>query len=214
MARALRRPQGYDRRSAARAEVARLLDVVKAPRRVRAAQAPPALRRAEAAIAIARALAGDPEIILADERVSALDVSVQRAIINLLSELQEARGMTLVFILARSGGGGVTSPTASPSCISAASFEFGRAAEIFAAPWHPYTEALLSAVPDPRPVSPPPAHRARRRAAERGGPAQGVSLSPRVARARSAPCAIRHRRPSRSSRVGHRIACIFRRRSC
>jgi peptide/nickel transport system ATP-binding protein len=101
-------------------------------------------------VAIARALAGDPEIILADEPVSALDVSVQAAIINLLTEVQAARGATLVFI---SHDLAVERYLADNVAVMYLGHvvEFGRADEIFAPPWHPYTEALLSAVPDPDP---------------------------------------------------------------
>ena len=101
-------------------------------------------------VAIARALAGDPDIILADEPVSALDVSVQAAIINLLTELQAARGATLVFI---SHDLAVVRYLADSVAVMYLGrvVEFGRAGEVFAPPWHPYTEALLSAVPEPDP---------------------------------------------------------------
>ncbi|HEX3500664.1 MAG TPA: ABC transporter ATP-binding protein [Stellaceae bacterium] len=103
-------------------------------------------------VAIARALAGDPDIILADEPVSALDVSVQAAIINLLTELQAARGATLVFI---SHDLAVVRYLADSVAVMYLGrvVEFGRASEVFAPPWHPYTEALLSAVPKPDPDS-------------------------------------------------------------
>jgi len=101
-------------------------------------------------VAIARALAGDPDIILADEPVSALDVSVQAAIINLLTEVQAARGATLVFI---SHDLAVVRYLADSVAVMYLGrvVEFGRAGEVFAPPWHPYTEALLSAVPEPDP---------------------------------------------------------------
>jgi peptide/nickel transport system ATP-binding protein len=103
-------------------------------------------------VAIARALAGDPDIILADEPVSALDVSVQAAIINLLTELQAARGATLVFI---SHDLAVVRYLADSVAVMYLGrvVEFGPASEVFAPPWHPYTEALLSAVPEPDPDS-------------------------------------------------------------
>jgi peptide/nickel transport system ATP-binding protein len=149
MGRALRRLKGLTA-SASRQEVGRLLDIVKLPAEF-ARRKPHQLSGGQKQrVAIARALAGDPEIILADEPVSALDVSVQAAIINLLSELQEERGTTLVFI---SHDLAVVRYLADSVAVMYLGrvVEFGRASEIFAPPWHPYTEALLSAVPDPDP---------------------------------------------------------------
>jgi len=101
-------------------------------------------------VAIARALAGDPDVIVADEPVSALDVSVQATIVNLLAELQAARGTTLVFI---SHDLAVVRYLADHVAVMylGAVVEFGRVASVFAPPYHPYTEALLSAVPVPDP---------------------------------------------------------------
>jgi len=149
MTRALRRLKGLSA-TAARLEVARLLDVVKLPAEF-ARRKPHQLSGGQKQrVAIGRALAGDPDILLADEPVSALDVSVQAAIINLLSELQDARGTTLVFI---SHDLAVVRYLADSVAVMYLGrvVEFGRSAEIFAPPWHPYTEALLSAVPDPDP---------------------------------------------------------------
>jgi len=101
-------------------------------------------------VAIARALAGDPDLVIADEPVSALDVSVQAAIINLLIELQATRHATLVFI---SHDLSVVRYLADRVAVMYLGriVEFGTVEEIFAPPYHPYTEALLSAVPIPDP---------------------------------------------------------------
>jgi peptide/nickel transport system ATP-binding protein len=101
-------------------------------------------------VAIARALAGNPDVIVADEPVSALDVSVQAAIINLLNEIQAERSATLIFI---SHDLSVVRYLADHVAVMylGAVVEFGRAADVFAPPFHPYTEALLSAVPVPDP---------------------------------------------------------------
>ncbi len=107
-------------------------------------------------VAIARALAGDPELLVADEPVSALDVSVQAAIINLLMEIQKSRQATLVFI---SHDLSVVRYLADKVAVMYLGkiVEFGDVEDVFAPPYHPYTEALLSAVP----VADPDVHQKR-----------------------------------------------------
>ena len=101
-------------------------------------------------VAIARALAGEPEAVIADEPVSSLDASVQAAIVNLLSEIQSARGLSLVFI---SHDLAVVRYLADHVAVMYLGkvVEFGTVDAVFAPPFHPYTEALLSAVPEPDP---------------------------------------------------------------
>ena len=132
------------------AGVARLLEVVKlAP--AMAARKPQHLSGGEKQrVAIARALAGDPDVIVADEPVSALDVSVQAAVINLLMEIQAAHGATLVFI---SHDLSVVRYLADHVAVMylGTVAEVGPVERVFSPPYHPYTEALLSAVPVPDP---------------------------------------------------------------
>ncbi|MBV9521856.1 MAG: ABC transporter ATP-binding protein [Alphaproteobacteria bacterium] len=147
--RAVRRLRGLSA-GAARTEVERLLATVKLPGEF-ARRRPHQLSGGQKQrAAIARALAGEPEIIIADEPVSALDVSVQAAIINLLAELQAERQTTLVFI---SHDLAVVRYLADSVAVMYLGriVEFGSVAQVFAPPWHPYTEALLSAVPEPDP---------------------------------------------------------------
>ncbi len=101
-------------------------------------------------VAIARALAGSPEVIIADEPVSALDVSVQAAIINLLADLQSERQTTMLFI---SHDLSVVRYLADRVAVMYLGkiMEMGGVDQVFAPPYHPYTEALLSAIPVPDP---------------------------------------------------------------
>lgn len=103
-------------------------------------------------IGIARALIMDPEFIIADEPISALDVSIRAQVLNLMSKLQKERGLTYLFIA---------------HDLSVMRFicdriaviykgrlmELAHAEQLFAHPFHPYTRALLSAIPQPDPVS-------------------------------------------------------------
>ena len=147
--RALRRLRGM-RSGTGAGEAARLLDVVKLTAEI-AARKPDRLSGGQKQrVAIARALAGNPDVIVADEPVSALDVSVQAAIINLLGDIQAEREATLIFI---SHDLSVVRYLADEVAVMylGAVVESGRAVDVFAPPFHPYTEALLSAVPVPDP---------------------------------------------------------------
>ena len=97
-------------------------------------------------VAIARAFAGDPRIVICDEPTSALDVSVQAAILNLLSDLQAKESTSYLFI---SHDLGVVRYLADRIVVMYLGRlqEEGTTDQIFDGPHHPYTEALLSAVP-------------------------------------------------------------------
>ncbi len=133
-------------RSGAEAEVSRLLDAVRLPGAV-AGRYPGELSGGECQrVAVARALAGQPDVLVCDEITSALDVSVQAVVLELLRDLRETLGISLIFITHDLGVVGVVADRVlvlKDGMIC----EEGSLAEVLQAPRHEYTQRLLAAAP-------------------------------------------------------------------
>jgi peptide/nickel transport system ATP-binding protein len=156
------------KRAARRAEVARALDLVRIPSTAMSRYPHQFSGGQRQRIAIARALAVRPEIVIMDEVTSALDVSVQATILNLLKELQRELNLSYLFISHDLSVIGVMSDVVAVMYL-AQLVETAPSEAVFTAPTHPYTRALIESVPQftterrpatvsgqvPDPMSPP-----------------------------------------------------------
>ncbi len=161
-------------------------------------------------IAIARTLALEPEFIVADEPVSALDVSVQAQILNLLLELQQSEGITLLII---SHDLAVIERIVNRIVViySGRVMEIAGAAQLIETPLHPYTQALISAVPSGRPAKRKPRAQVATEPSRIGKPLKGCPFAPRCAEVQSICWEEMPRLESKNNE--HEVACHVRQTS-
>ena len=161
-------------------------------------------------VGIARALASRPDLIICDEPVSALDVSVQAAVINLLLEIQQVFGSSMIFIAHDLSVVRYFSDDIAVMYLGHI-VEIGPADAIYMPPYHPYTEALLSAVPVPDPDVAQKELRLSGNVPSALDPPSGCVFHTRCPRRNMLPddgkiCET-ERPPWRDSARGHRILC-------
>ncbi|NIS80295.1 MAG: dipeptide ABC transporter ATP-binding protein [Anaerolineales bacterium] len=156
-------------------------------------------------VALARAFAGRPTLVLCDEPLSSLDVSVQAAVLNLLLEFQQEYGTTMLFI-------SHDLSVVFQLCDNVAVMYLGQFCEIgptealFAPPYHPYTEALLSAVPIPDPTVERTSIRLSGTVPSALDPPSGCRFHTRCPR-KIGPICERESPPWRGIAEGHQIYC-------
>ena len=161
-------------------------------------------------VGIARALASRPDLIICDEPVSALDVSVQAAVLNLLLEIQNTFGSAMIFIAHDLSVVRFFSDDIAVMYLGQI-VEIGPAESIYDPPYHPYTEALLSAVPIPDPEAEQAEIRLSGNVPSALNPPSGCRFHTRCPRREMLPengvICQQQKPPWRQNGKGHRIFC-------
>lgn len=156
-------------------------------------------------VAIARAFASDPALILADEPVSSLDVSIQAAVLNLLARLQAERGTAYLFISHDLAVVGYLADTIAVMYLGEL-VETMPAESLLRPPHHPYTEALIAAIPQPDPDRPTAGNRLRGEPPAPGDVPRGCPFHPRCPR-KLGPICETDAPPWQQAGSGHWIKC-------
>ncbi len=156
-------------------------------------------------IGVARALALNPRLVLADEPVSALDVSIQGQLINLFEELQDRFHLTYIFIAHDLSVIFQISTTVAIMYLGKI-VELASAEDLFQRPLHPYTEALLSALPQPDPLYVSQTIVLEGSVPSPINPPSGCRFHPRC---RYAKDICRHQEPELREVEGHSVSCHF-----
>jgi peptide/nickel transport system ATP-binding protein len=156
-------------------------------------------------VAIARAFASRPELVVCDEPVSSLDVSVQCSVLNTLLDIQEAYGTSLLFISHDLSMVRYLCDFLVVMYLGKVA-EMGPTVELFAPPYHPYTEALLSAVPVPNPTVQQQRIRLEGPVPSALEPPTGCRFHTRCPRKVGEICETAEP-PARTDKLGHNIHC-------
>jgi peptide/nickel transport system ATP-binding protein len=157
-------------------------------------------------IAIARALSMQPQLVICDEPVSALDVSVQAQILRLLRDLQRQFGLSYLFVAHDLSVVENVSDTVSVMYVGQI-VETAPAQALYQRPLHPYTEALMSAVPQPDPLAKKKRIVLRGEVPSPANPPTGCYFHPRCQYAQE--CCKQESPPLREVLPGHFAACHF-----
>lgn len=205
IARALKNFGIAKRRKAIDDQIKGLFDMVRLPASARHCLPRQLSGGQKQRVAIARAFAGNPALLIADEPVSALDVSVQAAVVNLLLHIQATNRTTMVFI---SHDLALVRYLADQVVVMYLGrvMESGPTEALFHPPYHPYTEALLSAAPIPDPTVKQKRIRLEGEIPSPLNPPKGCRFAGRCPRKIGAVCDIEPP-PMRDAGNGHAIAC-------
>ena len=197
---------GEKSRKARREKIAKLLEAVNLPADYMERYPNEFSGGQRQRIGIARALSVSPEFIVCDEAVSALDVSIQAQVLQLLKKLQEERGLTYMFITHDLSVVNYFSDDIMVMYLGKM-VEYAPSEELFENPVHPYTKALLSAIPVPR------LREKKERILLKGeitspiDPKPGCRFAPRCAYAKD--CCFKESPELKDIGNGHKVACHF-----